>query len=210
MILTDTMIRMMALVEPTDVPEPVPCPTSRGLSSCGYDLSFDAWSVRVSKAIAFPGADPDVPALVRSAESLSVLLNRGARSFEARSPVHLDNGTPYVALYPGEFALCAVNERIKLPRNIMARIFPKSTLARLGLRLEQTIAEPGWEGRLTLEMCNQSQSLVYLLHGMGITQLTFEQLTGDVELSYSDKNGKYHGDAGVQYAKMHNPVKTRR
>lgn len=203
MILTDTMIQMLGLVEPSDVPEPVPCPTSRGLSSCGYDLSFDATSMRISC-----GVDPE-PVVVRTAEAMQALLVRGAVSFIPRPLQHLDNGTTLVELHPGEFALCAVNERIRLPLNIMARIFPKSTLARIGLRLEQTIAEPGWEGRLTLEICNQSASTIYLLHGMGIAQLTFEQLAGDVALGYGDKRGKYQFDDGVQYAKMHNPVKSR-
>lgn len=43
-------------------------------------------------------------------------------------------------------------ERFAMPRNVLGRVADKSTWARRGLQVQNTIIEPGWEGWLTLEL----------------------------------------------------------
>jgi len=62
---------------------------------------------------------------------------------------------PFV-LHPGEFVLGTTVERVVLPDDIVARLEGKSSLGRLGLLIHSTAGyvDPGWDGRLTLELSN--------------------------------------------------------
>lgn len=59
-----------------------------------------------------------------------------------------------IALPPGGFALASTVEEFDLPTDVLATIHDKSTLARMGLAVQTTVAEPGWRGNLTLELTN--------------------------------------------------------
>ena len=59
--------------------------------------------------------------------------------------------------------------------------------------------DPGWAGRLTMEISNVTQHRPLLLtKGMKFAQLVFYQLDRPAEKPY---DGRYKGDAGVQMAK---------
>lgn len=79
-------------------------------------------------------------------------------------------------LWPGDFALGVTIERFVIPKNLVARVYNKSTLARMGLLMPTTVAEPGWEGWLTLELKNLSNSRIDLRAGQPIGQVMFERL----------------------------------
>jgi dCTP deaminase len=89
---------------------------------------------------------------------------------------------------PGEFVLLASLERIKMPVDLIAVVHDKSTLARKGLALQNTVLEPGWEGYITLELSNHSEESVQIQVGQPIAQLLFHQLRSD---STSPYKGKY-------------------
>lgn len=59
-----------------------------------------------------------------------------------------------LTLAPGAFVLVSSVEHFDLPADILAEIKDKSTLARRGLDVKNTVAEPGWRGYLTLELTN--------------------------------------------------------
>lgn len=59
-----------------------------------------------------------------------------------------------VTLPPGGFALASTVERFDLPPDIQMTVHDKSTLARRGLAVQATVAEPGWRGYLTMELTN--------------------------------------------------------
>ncbi len=57
---------------------------------------------------------------------------------------------------PGEFVLAMTCEQVTVPRDMIARIEGRSTYARAGLSMHQTASwiQPGWDGRITLEITN--------------------------------------------------------
>ncbi|MDO5044558.1 MAG: dCTP deaminase [Coriobacteriia bacterium] len=107
---------------------------------------------------------------------------------------------PFI-LHPGEFALGTVFERIKLPHNIVGRLEGKSSLGRLGLMIHSTAGyvDPGWDGYLTLELSNVSNLPILLKPGMLIGQITFDQMTTEVDIPYGDEriNSHYQGQVGA-------------
>lgn len=99
----------------------------------------------------------------------------------------------YFVLHPGEFVLGQTRERISLPDCIVTRIEGKSSLGRMGLLVHATagFVDPGYEGRLTLELSNQAMVPILLRPGMLIGQLSFQWLDQPAEEPY---DGKYQGD----------------
>lgn len=59
-----------------------------------------------------------------------------------------------VLLRPGAFSLASTVEHFTMPSNVLGRVHDKSTLARMGLCVQNTVIEPGWCGHLTLELRN--------------------------------------------------------
>lgn len=71
-----------------------------------------------------------------------------------------------VYLPPGEFKLASSVERFNMPLDLIAVVYDKSTLVRLGLTVQNTVVEPGWRGYLTLELANHRpylRTLVYYI-----------------------------------------------
>ena len=87
-------------------------------------------------------------------------------------------------LLPNQFVLASTLEFIELPNNIMARVEGCSSLMRLGLFSMSGYVDPGWKGRLTLELKNFSSVPIVLQHGMKIGQLSFQYLTSDAKRPY--------------------------
>lgn len=90
-------------------------------------------------------------------------------------------------LPPGHFALFSSLERIKVPTDLQVIVHDKSTWARQGLALQNTVLEPGWEGHITLELSNHSHNALTFEKGMPIAQLIFHQLDQPTDLPYSGK-----------------------
>jgi dCTP deaminase len=90
-------------------------------------------------------------------------------------------------LMPGKFILCASLERVKIPNDLQVIVHDKSTLARRGLALQNTVLEPGWEGHITLELSNHGENPIDLRTGMPIAQLIFHQLDKPTERPYKGK-----------------------
>lgn len=98
-----------------------------------------------------------------------------------------------MVIMPGQFRLASSVEKFWIPDDLLMRIVDKSTWARQGLCVQNTVAEPGWHGYLTLELTNHSKLAIALEQEMPIAQVIFEQLDEPTERPY---NGKYQ-DAPV-------------
>ncbi len=111
----------------------------------------------------------------------------------------IDEGDPFV-VQPGVFCLGATIETITLPDDIVARVDGKSSLGRLGLLVHATAGyvDPGWTGKLTLELSNQSQMPIALFYGMRIAQISFLRLTTPADRPYGAPGlgSKYQGQTG--------------
>lgn len=98
----------------------------------------------------------------------------------------------------GTFRLASTLESFWMPDDLVARVCDKSTWARQGLTVQNTIIEPGWRGYLTIELTNHSSRDVVLKSGMPIAQIVFERLEAPTEQPYV---GKYQDQpAGPQAA----------
>lgn len=90
----------------------------------------------------------------------------------------------------GEFVLASSFEHFSIPNNLCMRVLDKSTWARRGLFCQNTIAEPGWHGFLTLELTLHEQYEIphpVIEAGTAIAQVVFEQLDEPTELPYVGK-----------------------
>ncbi len=95
-------------------------------------------------------------------------------------------------LRSGEFRIASTIERFDMPNDVMAIVHDKSTWARRGLSVFNTVIEPGWNGYLTLELVNNSFRPLRIEAGMPIAQIVFHRLDEPVE-GYA---GKYQNQAG--------------
>lgn len=106
---------------------------------------------------------------------------------------------PFI-IQPGTLCLGSTVETVTLPDDLVARIDGKSSLGRLGLLVHATAGyvDPGWTGKLTLELSNQSQMPIALYYGMRIAQISFLRLTTPVERPYGSPGlgSKYQGQTG--------------
>ena len=96
----------------------------------------------------------------------------------------------YFDLLPDEYILVSTLESIKVPNDLMAVLYPRSSTNRKGLSLDLTgIVDSGYEGRLTLPIRNNTHSqTVRLYPGERLCQIVFEELTEPVKA----RKSKYH------------------
>jgi deoxycytidine triphosphate deaminase len=103
--------------------------------------------------------------------------------------IELEQGQ-YFDLLPGEYILVGTLESIKVPNDLMAVLYPRSSTNRKGLSLDLTgIIDSGYEGQLTLPIRNNTRSqTVRLYPGERLCQIVFEELTEPVQA----RKSKYH------------------
>lgn len=105
-----------------------------------------------------------------------------------------------IKLWPGDFALASTVERFTMPNDLMGIVHDKSTLARMGLTVQNTVIEAGWAGWLTLELTNHGRDVIHLPKGAPIAQILFHVLSSPAEQGYS---GKYQNqERGPQPARL--------
>jgi dCTP deaminase len=104
-----------------------------------------------------------------------------------------------ITLYAGGFTLASTVEHFDMPTDVLGIVHDKSTWARRGLALQNTVIEPGWRGYLTLELSNHVVGTLYMVAGTPIAQIIFHQLDQATDCPYS---GKYQDqEAGPQAAR---------
>lgn len=110
--------------------------------------------------------------------------------------VVIDDDTPFF-IHPGEFVLASTLEIVTLPDDILAQVEGKSSLGRIGLLIHATagFVDPGWHGKLTLELSNVAKMPIALHYGMKIGQLSFMRMSTPVDRPYGSPglNSKYQG-----------------
>ena len=145
------------------------------------------------------------PLLVEETARLALIDPRQQSDMQWRR-VELDESVPY-ALHPGEFALGITAENIEIPDDIVGRLDGKSSLGRLGLVVHSTagFVDPGWKGRLTLELSNLSSIPINLYLGMKSSQISFVWLSSPAERPYGSAglNSKYQGQMGPVPSRFH-------
>ena len=86
----------------------------------------------------------------------------------------------------GRFTIASAIEEFQMPDNLVGIVHDKSTWARRGLSVFNTVIEPGFIGGLTLELVYHGNDELVIPAGAGIAQVIFHELAE--RASY---NGKY-------------------
>jgi len=135
---------------------------SFGMGHFGYDISIEG----DVKETVYNGAKPiddryqKVNPTSKNASGIDEILYK-------KTPL-----SQYV-MYPGDFITVGTYEYFKMPDDVMALVKDKSTLARLGLAVQNTVLEPGWEGYLTIEISNHGNLAIQMRDMMPIAQVMF-------------------------------------
>lgn len=98
--------------------------------------------------------------------------------------IRIDNG---VELLPGGFILASSFERFEMPKTVLGIVHDKSTWARRGLAVQNTVIEPGWCGYLTLELTNHGTKEIMVPGLSPICQIVFHLLDCPTDLPYQGK-----------------------
>jgi dCTP deaminase len=166
------------------------------------------------------GIEPFDPALVQPA-SVDVRLDHRFVRFDPAADTPIDpaldqvlrsydevvpDGEPFV-LRRGEFALASTYEKITLPADLAARVEGKSSLGRLGLAVHVTAGfiDPGFTGRVTLELVNHAFAPMLLWPGMKIGQLCLVRLNDRAAHPYGSRTtgSHYQGQRGPVISRAH-------
>ncbi len=116
----------------------------------------------------------------------------------------VDEGGEYI-LHPGDFVLGTTHERVEIPDDLIAHVEGRSSLGRLAIVVHATagLCDPGFQGKITLELSNLGTAPVALTPGMRISQLTFTELKNPAERPYGAERGsKYQDQTGPQASKI--------
>jgi dCTP deaminase len=157
------------------------------LGSCSIDLRL-GYTFRVFEHSRHPYFDPqgkDIP-------------------YDVTREIKVKEGEPFV-MQPGDFVLAVTIESITLPDNLLARLEGRSSLGRLGIVVHSTasIFEPGYTGKVVMELGNLARMPVALYPGMRVCALTFEQLSTKVDIPYNKKKtAKYMGQTTPEQSKI--------
>lgn len=159
-----------------------------------------------------PLDDPELqiqPASVdlRLAPTFVVYKHPHVPCIDARNPSSVEDYTETIeipagegfVLQPGEFALGSTHERVRVPSDLVARVEGRSSIGRLAVVVHATagFVDPGFEGRITLELSNLGRCAVKLYPGMRISQLVFHTMLNPAERPYGAARGsKYQGQQG--------------
>jgi dCTP deaminase len=113
--------------------------------------------------------------------------------------IFISNNKSFI-LKPKDFVLALTIEKIFMPTNLIGWLDGRSSLARLGLMIHMTShrIDPGWNGKIVLELFNAGNFILALTPGMFIAALSFEILSGVSSQPYNYKNrSKYFNQESI-------------
>jgi dCTP deaminase len=93
------------------------------------------------------------------------------------------------------FTLASAIEEFQMSADLVGVVHDKSTWARQGLSLFNTVIEPDWCGFLTLELVYHGGCELHIPAGAGIAQVLFSRIQADAHY-----DGKYQGQADMPIA----------
>jgi dCTP deaminase len=95
----------------------------------------------------------------------------------------------------GRFTIASALEEFTLPDDLVGVVHDKSTWARKGLSVFNTVLEPKWQGFLTLELVYHGGETLHIPAGAGIAQVLFHKIENTAAYS-----GKYQNQADAPVA----------
>lgn len=104
--------------------------------------------------------------------------------------VDVGDGETHCVTTDGRFTLASAMDEFQMPDDLVGIVHDKSTWARRGLSVFNTVVEPGWKGFLTLELVYHGEGELIIPAGSGIAQVIFHRTSQPAHY-----NGKYQGQA---------------
>jgi len=165
MVLSAQTIRRLNIITPCKLAWKDSRGCSAGLTSAGYDLTLGG----DREIIVYP---LHIKYLFREMmfDCVPIVLRR----FFKESP-------------RSSFVLAAASEYFNVPCNVRGVVHDKSSLARKGMAVQNTVLEPGWRGYVTLELSNHGRGLLRFKPGDALAQVSFDLLDEPTELPYQGK-----------------------
>lgn len=80
----------------------------------------------------------------------------------------------------GRFIIASALEEFDMPEDLIGIVHDKSSWARQGLSVFNTVIESGWKGFLTLELIYHGNDSLVIPAGAGIAQVIFHRITDQV------------------------------
>lgn len=107
-------------------------------------------------------------------------------------------------LHPGQFALGATLEYLRIPSDLSGYVIGRSTWGRIGLMVATAIlVHPGYTGCLTLELANEGDSPIRLFPGIRIAQLVLHELSAPTKKPYgANADNKYLAHTTPRVSKL--------
>jgi len=102
------------------------------------------------------------------AHGVSYGLTEAGYDIRIKQHIRLGDGT--------RFALASAVEEFDMPKHLVGIVHDKSTWARRGLSVFNTVIEPNWKGFLTLELVYHGAGFLDIPAGAGIAQVLFHEL----------------------------------
>lgn len=162
----------------------VPGRISYGISSYGCDIRIQD-KAKIFTNVYGPVLDPknfDSRAFVEVDATREVVTNADGKKLIQQ----------YFIIPPNSFMLTYSIESFNIPRDLMVICLGKSTYARMGIIVNVTPLEAGWEAEtLAIEITNTAPLPAKVYANEGIAQLIFLRGEQECEVSYADKKGKY-------------------
>lgn len=122
-----------------------------------------------------------------------------AATEEYTEEIVVANGERFI-MHPGEFALGTTFERVEIPPDLVARVEGRSSLGRLAIVVHSTAGfiDPGFRGRITLELSNLGRVPIALHPRMRVSQIVVHQMSSRAERPYGDptRHSKYQEQRG--------------
>ncbi|MFA6095390.1 MAG: dCTP deaminase [Candidatus Paceibacterota bacterium] len=139
-----------------------------------------------------------------------------ARGREAFSIDHLDKKRPeyfdvveleqgqYFELLPGEYVIVSTLEKLSMPKDVMAVLYPRSSVNRRGLAVDLTgIVDCGYKGQLAIPVRNNTaHQTIKLYPGERFCQVVFEE-TGE---ELADDTNRYSNKDIIEGSIRSNPA----
>jgi dCTP deaminase len=181
-------------------------------------------SIRKELAAGRLAIEPLAPDAIQPS-SVDLRLDRLFRVFKKSDRPHIDvrepsddctelievEGDKPFLIHPGEFVLANTLETITVPNDLVARLDGRSSLGRLGLLVHATAGyvDPGFSGKLTLELANAAPLPIAVYSGMKICQISFLRLSTPVDRPYGSPGlgSKYQGQQEPTPSRVHEDFK---
>lgn len=107
-----------------------------------------------------------------------------------------------IIIPPHSFVLATTSEYVELPDNLTAFVEGRSSIGRMGLFIENAgWVDPGFKGRITLELYNAGSLPIKLDAGRRVCQLVFCQMDQAPNTPYV---GKYQGQMETTGSRVSN------